>query len=158
MAEETLLRIKELLDAYDIDYGHIHHETIPRSSQGASEIRGTSLHKGAKALVLKTKSGRLFQAVVPAHRRADLKALKQIMSEKNVSLASPDNVFDLTGCIVGSVPPFGKLWEIQVYIDRLLLDNDKVVFSAGTLEDSITIDPRKLVILNDADVVDISRE
>ncbi|MFP4118458.1 MAG: aminoacyl-tRNA deacylase [Candidatus Woesearchaeota archaeon] len=158
MGEKTLIRIKELLSAFDIPFEHLHHESIPRSSRGASEIRGTPLHKGAKALVLHASSGNLIQVVIPAHRRADLKALKRMLGEKNLSLASPDTVLETTGCIVGSVPPLGRFWELPVFVDKQLLDTDKVVFSAGTLEDSVRIEPQHLVSLNKAEVGEYSKE
>lgn len=158
MSQKTLIHIQEILNSTNSSFRLLNHETIPKDSKGASIIRGTTHDHGAKALVLKTKSGKFIQAIVPANKRISLKKLRKIIEEKNVSLAHPDEVFSLTECIVGSVPPFGLLWNIEVYIDKTLLSIDEIVFSAGTLEDSIFIKPKILVIINNATVVNIIAE
>ncbi len=158
MSKTTLQSIISLLKKKNISFKHIQHATIDKSSAIASKIRGTNLNQGAKALILKGKSGKIFQIVLPANRKADLKSIKKIVEEKNVSLVSPDEVKALTDCIVGSVPPFGVLWKIPLYADRKLLGKKEIVFSAGTLNDSIFIAPKELIACNNASIVDLSKE
>lgn len=107
---------------------------------------------------MQTKSKKFIQAIVPAHKRISLKKLKKIVDEKNVSLAHPDEVQIITDCVVGSVPPFASLWDIESYMDKTVLDIDEIVFSAGTLEDSIFITPQDLSKINKSHVVDIVLE
>ncbi len=158
MSQKTFEAICSLLNGKNISYKHEHHETIGRSSDKASEIRGTKLSDGAKALVLKTKSGKFFQAIIPADKKANLKELKKLNGEKNVSLASPNEVLLLTDCVIGSVPPFGIFWNLIVFADKSLLGKKEVVFSAGTLEDSIFISPKDLINCNNASIVNIAKE
>lgn len=158
MSEQTLLRIKELCANKHISYRHLHHQTIPKESKAASHIRETSHEQGAKALILETKSKQLIQVILPAHKRISLKKLRMVLGEKNVSLTSPQRVLETTDCIIGSVPPLGILWSIPVYMDKSILENEEVVFSAGTLEDSCFIHPKDLLLLNDAIIVDVLEE
>jgi Ala-tRNA(Pro) deacylase len=142
MSKETFLQIKKILDDSKVEYNHITHEHVHHSSD-AAKIRGTNLEDAAKAIVLKAqdKNGLVIfiQAVLPANQRIDLKKLKIILQSKNVALASPDEVFEKTGCTIGSVPPFGKLFNIKIYVDESLLKKDLIVFSAGTHNDSIQL-------------------
>lgn len=158
MSKKTLELIKDLLDKEGVAFKHLPHETIPPNSQGAAGVRGTKLSDGVKALVLKTKDGVFFQVLVPAHRRANLKAIKQYVGVKNVSLASPDEVLALTDCIVGSVPPLGVLWNLRVLADSYINNNNLAVFSAGTLEDSMSCYPKDLLKVNDAEVGDFAKK
>lgn len=158
MSKKTLEKIILLLKEKSISFKQQQHKTIEKSSQAASKIRGTKLSDGAKALIMKTKSGKFIQVILPADKKANMKAIKQLIGEKNISLASPDEVFMLTDCIVGSVPPCGALWNIPVYADKTLLEKEEVVFSAGTLEDSVFINPVQLLKINNAQVADISKE
>ncbi len=155
MSKETLQNILTLLDSQNIVYRHLHHKIIPSDSKGASLIRGTTHEHGAKALVLQTKSKNFLQVVIPAHRRTALKKIRKLIGEKNVSLASPDEVKEKTDCIIGSVPPMSVLWNLPMIVDPSVLDIDEVVFSAGTLEDSIFISPTELVRVNNAQIADI---
>jgi len=158
MGKEVLNKILELLERSNIEFNHQTHETIGRDSVSASKIRGSNLNQGAKALILKTKSEKFVQMVLPANLRLDLKKAKKLVGEKNISLASPDEVLEITSCVVGSVPPFGILWNLDIYFDKLLLDKELVVFSAGTLEDSIFIKPQDLIKCNKGIIASISKE
>lgn len=158
MSEKTLKIIKENLNLANVSFRHLHHKTISRDSKGASKIRKTNHEEGAKALILQTKSKKFIQVILPANKRISLKKLKIIINEKNVSLAHPDEVQEVTDCTVGSVPPFASLWNLESYVDATLLDLKEVVFSAGTLEDSIVIKPNALVQINNSTVVDILAE
>lgn len=148
MTTETFLQIKKILDDSKLEYTHLTHEHVS-TSEDAAKIRGTNLDDAAKAIILKAefkienedgtinKSFKFIQAVIPANQRIDLKKLKIILGSKNVSLASPDEVLERTGCTIGSVPPFGKLFNIPMYMEESILKKDLIVFSAGTHNDSI---------------------
>lgn len=123
------------------DYEHLQHEHV-HTSADAAKVRGTRIEQAAKAIVLREKkSGDFYMFVLGGDRRIDLNKLKKdLLGVKNISLASPDEVLKLTGCTVGSVPPFGNLFGIPVYFDRHLLDTqEEIVFSAGTHFDSVKI-------------------
>jgi Ala-tRNA(Pro) deacylase len=139
MSTSTFLQIKELLDSKKIEYTHLTHEHV-QTSEDAARIRGTRLEDAAKALICKVQdTGELIQAILPANERLDLKKLKIILNTKNISLASPEEVLERTGCTIGSVPPFGILWKIRMFLDEELLKRDLIVFSAGTHNDSIQL-------------------
>lgn len=134
--EPVFQRIKELLDQNGYDYKVFKHEHVV-TSEDAARIRGTDIRNGAKALVLQSKSGKFFMVVISAAERVDLKKFKQAIMEKNVALASPEEVLKKTRCTVGSVPPFGNLFDIPVYIDKSFLSKERIVFSAGSHTKSI---------------------
>lgn len=157
MSDETVSIIRKMLSRRGIGFRHLAHDTIPASSREASMVRGTEHEKGAKALIAKCSSGKVIQIVIPAHHRIRMKSLKRTLDEKNIMLISPDKVYELTDCIIGGVPPFGSLWNIEVVVARSLLDNEHIVCSGGTREDSFIIPSISVVELNDAIVADISR-
>ncbi len=35
-------------------------------------------------------------------------------------------------CDIGTMPPFGNLYDVPVYIDELLAEDEEIVFDAGT--------------------------
>lgn len=158
MSKTTLQQITNLLNKHRLSFKHFHHKKIKPTSIDAATLRGTNLSDGAKALILKTKSGKYIQTIVPANRRADLKKIKKLINEKNVSLAHPQEVFELSDCVVGSVPPFGILWNIPVYFDELFLKKEIMVFSAGTLEDSMEMRPQDYIKAVNPSIADLSKE
>ena len=127
-----------LLDENNVSYEHLQHDFV-RTSQEAAQVRGVRLEQGAKALVLKDKDGSFYMFVVGGNRRLDLKKIKNdVLHVKNISLAPPHEVHEKTGCTVGSVPPFGNLFGLPVYMDKhLITTQEELVFSAGTHHDSL---------------------
>ncbi len=168
MTVETFLQIKELLDKNRIKYQHITHEHVHRS-EDAAKIRGTNLDEAAKAIVLKVEKRRdsdgrsekyyeFIQVVIGGDQKIDLKKLRLYFNSKNIALASPDEVLEMTGCTIGSVPPFGILFNIPVYMDSGLLEKERIVFSAGTHNDSIIMAPQDYVSLLDPKIDSFRKE
>jgi prolyl-tRNA editing enzyme YbaK/EbsC (Cys-tRNA(Pro) deacylase) len=151
--------IMALLRERGIPHEHYEHEHV-HGSEDAAKIRGTTLEEAAKAIVLSTKGGRIIMCVVSGHRRIDLKALKAIIGEKNISLASPDAVLTAIGCPIGSVPPFGNLCSpaIPVYCDADVLAREHLVFSAGSHFHSVRMTSADWVSLVQPVVADFGKE
>lgn len=153
MGKETLQAIQKLLQG--VPYTLETHPEIPRSSFEAAKIRGSDVTKGAKALILKADET-IIQAVVPAHKKTKFSVLKKHLGAKRVQLASPDEVLSVTGCVVGSVPPVGVLWDLPVFFDEEILEKDEIVFSAGTHTESIHIAPQVLQEINNAVILELT--
>lgn len=163
MTSSTFLQIKEILDKSNIDYTHLTHEHVHRS-EDAAKIRGTNLDEAAKAIILKVekkdnngKSYEFIQVVIGGDQKIDLKKLRLMFNSKNIALASPEEVLERTGCTIGSVPPFGILFNIPVYMDRSLNEKPQIVFSAGTHFDSIMIKPEDYVKIVKPEIIDIKK-
>jgi Ala-tRNA(Pro) deacylase len=77
--------------------------------------------------------GLLAMAVVPAPAHVDLEGLRILTGARTVVIASErefKNAFP--DCETGAMPPFGNLYDMTVYIDASLADNEEITFSAGT--------------------------
>lgn len=138
--EENLISI---LERKDIDYERTEHEPVYTSKQ-ASEVRGVPLDTGVKAMVLERDDGELILGLVPADHRIDLQGVGEA-EDAEVELADPDEVLEVTGCEIGSVPPFGHQQTLKTYLDPEVLDKDRVNFNAGKHEVSVDLDPEDLV-------------
>ena len=142
-AHKLVLRRKDnkiltaLLDSKKFEYSVMDHEPTP-TSEIAAKVRGGKLEEGAKALVLRGE-GKFFMFVLPADRRLNLKSAKAIAGTKRMSLATPQEVLEITGCEIGSVPPFGNLFNIPLFVDVNLLKNEKLDFNTGLLTRSISM-------------------
>nr|EGQ40530.1 MAG: hypothetical protein J07AB56_12600 [Candidatus Nanosalinarum sp. J07AB56] len=73
----------------------------------------------------------------------------------SVELASPEEVTDMTGYIVGGVAPFDL--DIPVLADEQVMGRDEVKPSAGSRCAGVSLSPELLVEVTDAEVADISR-
>ncbi len=66
-----------------------------------------------------------------------LDKVKQVLQTESAVLATPEEVQKITDCVPGSVPPFGNLFNIPVFVDPSLLANELIDFNAGETTVSI---------------------
>jgi Ala-tRNA(Pro) deacylase len=95
-----------------------------------NEIAKTLLIKGDKQLVL---------AVLPAHRRLNLVAVKKALGVKTVSLASEKDMVNKLKVKPGAVTAFGSWHKLPVLLDRSLLKTTKALFAAGSFTDAVRV-------------------
>ncbi len=131
-----------LLKSHNAKFDTLTHAPT-RTSEESATLRGVPLATGAKAMLLKASKalphGSPFLLVVlSAARKADLRALRGLLNQKSVSMASVEDVWRLTRCIPGAVPPFGSLFEgVATYVDTSLTDLPEINFNAGLRTHSV---------------------
>src|SRR3989344_3778587 len=145
--------LKKLLEEKGVSYKLLAHERV-FTSEEAARIRGVPLSSGVKAMVVKAADG-YAMVLVPGNMRIDFEKLRDKIGK--VKLASPEEVFRITGCEVGSVHPFGNLFGLRVLMDRHVLDNETVNFNAGMHEVSINMNPRDMAGIIKPEIGDYAR-
>ena len=87
------------------------------------------------------RNGRIYVlAVFAADHKTDLKRLAQGLGGTKASLVSPDEVGDLTDCVIGSVPPFSFHDKLLLIADPSLFERfEEIAFNAGLLDHSIIL-------------------
>ena len=136
-------KIKDVLNREKIEYEVLEHKPVYTSKE-AAQVRGTQLRQGCKALICKTEEG-FIQAVVPGDKELDIQKLQKLTLFKKIELGNAKEVRQITGCNIGSVPPFGNLFGLKVYFDKLVTENDIVAFNAGQHTKSIKMKAKDLV-------------
>ncbi|MFC3396268.1 YbaK/prolyl-tRNA synthetase associated domain-containing protein [Brenneria rubrifaciens] len=135
-------KLCSFLDRQQARYRVVKHASAGRSEEVAQQ-RGTALGQGANALVCHVKGNRVRQhilAVLPADQQADLSRLARGIGGTRASLASPDEVDDLTHCVFGAIPPFSFHPDLLLVADPLLFVRfDELAFNAGSLERSVIL-------------------
>ncbi|ADO48880.1 YbaK/prolyl-tRNA synthetase associated domain-containing protein [[Enterobacter] lignolyticus] len=135
----------DVLSAERARFRVMEHEAIGKC-EAVSEVRGTALGQGAKALVCKVKGNGVKQhvlAILAADRQADLALLAEHLGGLKASLASPAEVDELTACVFGAIPPFSFHPALKLVADPLLFERfAEIAFNAGSLEKSIVMDTR----------------
>ena len=82
---------------------------------------------------------------MPGDKELDLEKLQKLTLFRKLELADAKEVRKATGCNIGSVPPFGNLFDLKVYFDKRILENDIVAFNAGQHTKSIKMKAKDLI-------------
>lgn len=149
-----------LLDSQQARFRVMEHEAMGKC-EAVSEIRGTELGQGAKALVCKVKGNGVKQhvlAILAADQQADLSLLAAYLGGLKASLASPAEVDELTACVFGAIPPFSFHPSLKLIADPLLFERyDEIAFNAGLLEKSIIMDTQDYLRIAQPELVAFRR-
>ncbi|TAJ27637.1 MAG: YbaK/EbsC family protein [Nitrospirae bacterium] len=133
-----LRRLKDYLDGQKVPYQVLTHQ----EAYSAPEIAQV-LHVPGKELakVVMVKVGERFvMTVLPANWKVDLRRLKEVFGASQVRLATEEEFQGLfPDCQVGTMPPFGNLYGLEVYVDQSLTQDEAIVFQAGTHVDAVKL-------------------
>ena len=135
-------RLVTLLEREQARFRIIRHPAAGTSASVA-EIRGTRPEQGAKAMLCQVAGlpDRYVLAVLAGNRRLDFRKTGQAVGGKKASLAPPEEATQLTGCVMGAVPPFSFWPNVTLIADpRLLEENTEIAFNAGRLDVSMVLD------------------
>lgn len=124
-------QVKEFLESNDVKYVTISHSPAYTAQELAAEA-GIPGREVAKTVMVKI-DGRLAMAVLPAPYLVDVEAMTEATGSDAVQIATEDEFKDrFAGCELGAMPPFGNLWDMRVFVDRRLREDEKIAFNAGT--------------------------
>ena len=132
--------LRAMLDAGKAVYRVIEHEAEGRT-EVIAKIRGNRIEQSIKSIVLQVrldkKENIYCLANVPGDCRIDFDGVKKHFNASSAAFAKPDKAQELTGCVMGAVPPFSFNDQLSVLADPLIQQNEEVVFNAGRLDRSI---------------------
>jgi len=135
---EVLASIRSLLREAGMAFREIHHAPTLTSQDSARE-RGEELRFGGKALLMRIEEEfALF--VLPADLKADSGIIRRELGARRMRFATREELFEKTGLVPGSVPPFGKpILPFPLYVDARIEGHPRIAFNAGMLTDSIIL-------------------
>jgi Ala-tRNA(Pro) deacylase len=145
VAADVFDRLVALLSEAKANFRVIEHAAEGRS-EAISVIRGNRPEQAAKAMVLDLRGGgggrRHVLAILPGNRKLDFAAVASLFEARKCGFASPETAQELTGCAMGSVPPFALNGNLAIVVDEGLLANDTLFFNAGRLDRSMELDAK----------------
>ena len=149
-------RLREYLDSKQVKYVTISHSVAFTAQEiaASAHIPGKEL---AKTVMVKM-DGKMAMAVLPASHRVDLDLLKTSAGATQVELASEREFKNLSpGCEIGAMPPFGNLYDMDVYVSRSLAEDDAIAFNAGSHTELIQLSYPDFLGLVEPRVVQLTR-
>ena len=122
-------KLKAFLDENKIKYVSIQHSSAYTAQEIAAiaHIPGKDL---AKTVIIKI-DGKMAMAVLPASYKVSFDHMKDTLGVNEVRLAYEQEFMDkFPDCEVGAMPPFGNIYEIDVYVAESLAEDEEIAFNA----------------------------
>lgn len=90
--------------------------------------------------VIAWADNQMIALVLPASYRADINKVGELLGAKEIRLAHETEFgAAFPDCAVGSMPPFGNLYGISVYVEQRLAEQETMVFPVGTYTETMRL-------------------
>jgi Ala-tRNA(Pro) deacylase len=134
----VLKKLKDYLERNQVQYEVGYHERVYTSQEIAAtmHVPGKELVK----VVMVKADGKMVMLVLPASYRVDTKKLKKVLQCKRLAIAKEKDFEELfPDCEIGAMPAFGNLYNLEVWIDQVLAEDEFIVFQAGSHVETLKI-------------------
>ena len=128
--KEPVQRVQVILKQFDINSDVIVLDNSARTALEAASSLNCEVGAIVKSLLFKTDQN-FTLCLIAGDKKASLNKIKKILSMKDVSMASADDVKNITGFTIGGVSPIGHLNKINILIDLSLKRFDELFAAAG---------------------------
>lgn len=148
-------KLKAFLNSQNVKYEIIGHSPAYTAQETAAtvHVKGREM---AKTVIVKL-DGKMTMAVLPASHLVDFEKLKAATGARVATLTPEPEFKDLfPDCEVGSMPPFGNLYGMDVLVSRALEEDEEIVFNACSFSELIRLSFEDFKRLVGPKIIDIS--
>ncbi|MDD4879055.1 MAG: YbaK/EbsC family protein [Candidatus Omnitrophica bacterium] len=129
-------KLKKYLDTNKVKYKALKHKLAYTAQEiaAAQEVPGKQVVKS----VLVKAGDKFVLAVLPAIHLIDAKKLKSVLKCKSIKIATEKDIKKvIPDYKPGAMPPFGNLFGLETYADKMLKEDVEIVFNGGTHTDTV---------------------
>ena len=119
---------------------------------------GVPEHHVVKTLVMEDDAKRGLIVLMHGDRKVSTKNLARQIGAKRVEPCTPEAASRNSGYLVGGTSPFGTRKRLPVYVEKSVLDLDKIYINGGRRGYLVGMAPGELVRLLDAKPVEVALE
>jgi Ala-tRNA(Pro) deacylase len=124
-------RLLQLLDSELVWYEVLSHREA-FTAQDVAQLSHVSGKRLAKVVVVREGLHRYHMCVIPAHAHVDFAVLRLGTGLKDLGLAGESEIARLfPDCEIGTMPPFGRLYGLPMWLDACLREASDIYFQAG---------------------------
>ena len=125
----------------------------------AARALGVDTDQIVKSLVFRCNDEPLL-VITNGLARVDRKKLAALLGvgRKKVKFAAAEDVLDITGFIVGSMPPFGHRTRLRTLVDPAVMRLGMVYGGGGDIDAMMRLTPAELVRVSGAELLAITEE
>ena len=117
--KEPVKRVQNVLNNFNLGKKVIVLDTSARTALEAASSLGCEVGAIVKSLLFKTENFFIL-CLVAGDKKASLNKIKKSLNIKDASMASADEVKNITGFTIGGVSPVAHLNKVDIFIDRSL--------------------------------------
>ena len=119
---------------------------------------GVDEHAVVKTLVMEDDAGAPLVVLMHGDREVSTKALARQIGKRSVQICRPEVAQRHSGYLVGGTSPFGTRKPMPMYVERTILDLEKIYVNGGSRGFLVGVAPDDVVRVLGAIPVDVALE
>ena len=124
----------------------------------SSQVLGVDEHSVIKTLIFETGEKNPIAVLMHGDMQVSTKALARHIGVKTVAPVTPERANQLTGYLTGGTSPFGLKTKMPIYVERTVLELERIFINGGKRGFLVEIDPRELLRILDLEIVEVGIE
>lgn len=132
------------LDSRGIHYRVFQHAGEVHSLDQAALERGQQPEQVVRSILFRLAQDEYLMVLMPGPRQISWKALRRLLNQNRLTMATDEELLAVTGYQHGTVNPFGLPRVLRVLADRALFSLAEVSLGSGQRGTAILITPQEL--------------
>lgn len=146
---DLYFKVEEKLKELGMNFELVEHEPALTTEQADSFIEGIEGVRTKTMFLTNKKKTEFYLLIMDDMKRLDMDRFKEIVEQKQIKMASENSLMEKMMLPPGVVSPFGLLnnedKDIKVYIDKEIINEDRMSFHPNTNEKTIFIKTGDLI-------------
>ena len=145
------------LEKLGVPHQVFRHENPVTSFEQAASDRGQRASQVVRSILFRIAEDEFIMVLVAGPAQISWKILRKHLGRSRISMATEDEVLEVTGYRIGTVSPFGMRTQVRVMLDASVLREDGISIGSGIRNTAIILKSADLHhALKDADVVSLT--
>lgn len=125
-------KVKEYLNSIGIEFKIVEHEPAYTTEEADKYIEGHDGVRTKTMFICNKKKTNYYMIIMDDSKRLDMNKFKEIVSEKQMKMASEEALKEKLGIEPGMVSPFGLLnndeKDVKIYMDKQIITEEIMTF------------------------------
>lgn len=144
------------LEKLGIPHRVFHHTGQVMSLEQAAQERGQRPEQVVRSILFRIGEGEFIMALVAGPAQISWKKLRQHLGQSRLTMASENEVLEVTGYHIGTVSPFGLPRPLKVLIDPSVLQEEEISIGSGIRNTGIILKSADLQRgLNNSEIIQL---
>jgi len=125
--------------------------------EAAAQVLGVQVEQVGKSILFMADEKPVL-VIANGLNRVDYKRLAEYLglSRKRIRIASPEQVVDIAGYVVGSMPPFGHKTSLRTLMDARTFEQSLFYAGGGDIDAMLCVTPHEIARVTKAEKVEVA--
>ena len=144
------------LEKLNIPHRIFRHETPVDSFEKAASDRGQRPSQIVRTILFRVSEEEFALVLVAGPGQISWKILRKLLGKSRITMATEEEVLEVTGYRPGTVGPFGLVKPVRIMVEAGLLKEEEVSIGSGMRDTAVIIKSADLMKgLGDVEVVEL---